>query len=151
MKGVQDLTLDERIIEYIQQANAKTPPYMPTIADVARYLSKSPYTIRDRLFALEKEGKLIKNETSQPGRTTKRTGYMVSKRDRDFNSARFYNEGPCECNACGKRIATGVRININKPKDYFKSTLVFCNDCWIPPEIETMLNNLELKEQLLCN
>lgn len=67
-----------------------------------------------------------------------------------FNSARFHDEDPCVCNACGKKTASGIRIYIDtflenklmKPYGVqihdFKGILVFCNECWIPPEIEAL-------------
>jgi hypothetical protein len=153
MKGVRDPALDVKIVEYIRSVNEKSPPYFPTISDIAKYLRKNPYTIRYRLLSLVKNGKLAKTEEKQPGRDGKRIGYSVTntkdnicdinymtQSGHDFKLIRFNDENPCECSACGKTTASGVRIHINTILHiYDLKILVFCNECWIPPEVEALL------------
>jgi hypothetical protein len=71
---------------------------------------------------------------------------------RDFISIGFHNEEPCECSSCGKQISSGVRIYITRilgkdlPKPFgnrnenHKGSIVFCNECWIPPDLEALLS-----------
>jgi hypothetical protein len=171
MKGVKDRTLDDNIMEYVQSVNCKSPPYFPTISDVGRKLRKNPYTIRYRLLALVKAGKLTKVESKQFLQGKKKIGYIVADdaavkstsdlcpsihdatpEDQLFNCLRFNGEEPCQCQACGKNTTSGVHININpklgqdKAELYgvpFKCPLIFCNDCWISPEMEAFLNDEE--------
>jgi hypothetical protein len=83
-------------------------------------------------------------ETNELNDTYELASYMGKY---DFSSEKFSDETSYECNACGKRLTSGVRILIstfsyNSPLTP-KNILIFCNDCWLSPEIEALFNQVK--------